>query len=334
VDGVASVDTLQIFGVVTLPGQEQVDPIVEGKRAADRHSIRQHVAQVSARHVAPSVEATDRALRACVGQLRNESGLLPTLSHAYEFFIAEAHEAAGDLNVACGRSLQDAPEEKKLSIDALASLLVKTSYVVFRLRHLLDDLHFMPDVLLKTPIEVMEAEAITERLKSELRDMTYVSGLDGMKRLAPLLNSLTVPANAPRIVPARYGRNPNKQRHTEGLFIENQGSPARSVAAVPIRLGTQNVTFQGAEVPHMKREDGERFLEAAVETAPNAFSLSVLTPFRKWQQQLDDHSRETVGTITYGDFEGRRYVTYYRLGIDVLNADTGMVVEFLAQRLI
>lgn len=319
--------------IVSLPKSQVRDPIDEGKRAAERHRIRQHIAEVAARQVGPSLEATDKALRACVGKLPTDSTLVPVLVHACEFFLTEASEAVGRLNVACGRSLQDAPEDSKLSIEALAAVLVETSYLVFRLRHLLDDLHFVPDVLLKaTPIEVTEAEAVTERLKAELRDMGYISGLDGMKRLSPWLNPLTIPPNAPRLVPVRYGYRVQSSPSEEGLFIENLGSPARGIEVRPIRLGLQIVRFSHAELSQLKQQNGERFCEMHVEKSPGDIQTDLFPCFREWQAEHGDHGLETVGTIYYGDFDGNRYITYYRLGVDVLNADGGMVVEFLEQR--
>ena len=60
--------------------------------------------------------------------------------------------------------------------------------------------------------------------------------------------------------------------------------------------------------------------------------MTLFEPFREWQQEIGDIAREVVGVISYTDFDSHQYETLYRLGVDVLNSDAGMVVEFLAQR--
>ncbi len=82
----------------------------------------------------------------------------------------------------------------------------------------------------------------------------------------------------------------------------------------------------------MRREDGERFLDVTIERASHDISVDLAESLRDWQQEIGDPKRETVGVITYTDFDGRRYESYYRLGIDVQNRDAGIVVEFLEQR--
>jgi hypothetical protein len=92
------------------------------------------------------------------------------------------------------------------------------------------------------------------------------------------------------------------------------------------------VKFDAPELTQLKQGDGERFWCVGVEWPPHCVQGTLFHSFREWQEEHDDLTLETVGVITYTDFAGNRYETHYRIGVDVLNTDGSMVVEFLEQR--
>jgi len=311
--------------------QSESDIIEEGRQRSRRHQIRTHVQNIVQNHLMQSHDAMETAVRAAVGKLPTGDRLSGELARAYEYLLEDFRHERADLNVAANRSLQDAPEEDKLSVDMLVDKLVNAVSIHFRLWRALEGLTLVPDVLLARLPELARARDVREQLKSELRTSAHADGFGAIRHLSEHLRPSGIPPTAPRIVPVRYGRM-SRQRAEEGLFLANLGDPARSVVAQQVRLGKQIVTFDGPEIAQLRREDGERFVDVTIERAPNDISIDLSESFRDWQQELGDLTRETVGVITYMDFEGRRYETYYRIGIDVQNRDGGMVVEFIEQR--
>jgi hypothetical protein len=240
----------------------------------------------------------------------------------------------GRLNVTANRSLQDAPEDGKPSVAELLDLLVETVTRYFQLCDIVEGVRVLPPVLLRPHGAISEWKDSRDKLKRELEHASHVEGLGTLRRFAGYFASDALGPNAPRVVPKRYGHlstQPDKSLE-EGLFVENLGGPARSILVQPFKLGYRTVKFTGPEVSQLKREDGERFFEVGVEGPPHHTSLDLFPSFREWQQEHGDLSLETVGTIAYADFDGGRYETLYRVGVDVLSSDGGMVVEFIEQR--
>ena len=60
--------------------------------------------------------------------------------------------------------------------------------------------------------------------------------------------------------------------------------------------------------------------------------MTLFHPFRAWQQNIGDLSREATGRVTYKDVHGCTYETIYQIGVDVLNSDGGMVVRFVGSK--
>lgn len=312
-------------------GDEPAHLIEEGRERQRRYEIRTHVRDIVQKYLIQSHDAMERALRTSFAYLPTGDRLSGELARAYEYLLEDSRHDQADLNVLANRSLQEAPEETKVPVETLVERLVSVVSDHFRLWRALDGLTIVPSVMLGRPQELAAARVVLEQLKAELRSTAHADGFAAVRHLSQHLQPSEISQSAPRVVPIRYGRL-SPQRAEEGLFIANLGEAARSVIAQQIRLGRQIVSFDGPEVAQLRREDGERFLDVTIERASHDISVDLAESLRDWQQEIGDPKRETVGVITYTDFDGRRYESYYRLGIDVQNRDAGIVVEFLEQR--
>ena len=133
----------------------------------------------------------------------------------------------------------------------------------------------------------------------------------------------------PQVIPFKYGKaNQHESGGYEGLFLKNLGEPAIDVVAHPVELGARKVTFSGPEIPYLGTDD-TRFLAVDVEGPLGNHSTTLFHPFRAWQQDIGDWTRETTGRLTYKDTHGGTYETTYELGVDILNTDGSMVVRFV-----
>ena len=139
------------------------------------------------------------------------------------------------------------------------------------------------------------------------------------------------PTIQPKVIPVKYGKANQHELGNEGLFLKNLGEPAVDIVVHPFELGARTVTFSGPEVPYLDTGD-TRFLAVAVETQPHSFSTDLFSPFRDWQREVGDLSREATGRVTYKDVHGYTYETIYQIGVDVLNSDGGMVVRFVGSK--
>ena len=124
------------------------------------------------------------------------------------------------------------------------------------------------------------------------------------------------------LIPVRYGRNGLE----EGLFVKNVGEkPLLDVSVDPLRLGSWTVSFIGPEITYLEAGD-TCFFGIAVEGPPTPLSdgLRLFRVLRGWQN--GDWGREATGHIRYKDIGGMNRETWYRIGVDVLNRDGGIVV--------
>ena len=136
----------------------------------------------------------------------------------------------------------------------------------------------------------------------------------------------------PRVIPVKYGRaNQNELGGYEGLFLENLGEPAVDVVVHPVEFGARKVTFPGPEIPYLGTGD-TRFLAVDVEGPPGHHSMTLFHPFRAWQQDIGDWTRETTGRVTHKDTHGGTHETTYELGVDIRNSDGSMVVRYVGSK--
>jgi hypothetical protein len=168
--------------IVTVPKQPAVDLIEEGRQRQSKVQIRRHVQQLVQNYLVQSLEATNKALRACVGPL-SDDGLIVDLIWAYEILLNEDNNRVGKLNVAANRSLQDAPEEDKFSVDALVSLLGETAHRHLRVCNLLDNVRLQPRILLASLVEIPEWKHKLDRFKTALLEATHIEGLGDLRFL-------------------------------------------------------------------------------------------------------------------------------------------------------
>jgi hypothetical protein len=302
------------------------------RQLATRQDVRQRVAGVN-RWLIANHEATDKALRACMGALKVEPQLVREFERLLTMQVGAVYAEIGELNTAVGRSQQSAPEDGKLPIDALAGMMVETLANQFRLGWALENIRRLPDVMLARLPEIGTWLDTTERLRAELRPLLHHDRFD-LRPIAAQLGTRAIPSHAPRVVPVRWGHReatPREKSLDQGLFVENLEGPAMSVVADPFSLGRRRVVFERPEINQLKKGDAPILCSAHVEETPGRVGIGLFAPFREWQAELGDTGRETVGKIYYDDFEGNRFVTYYRIGVDVLNRDAAMVVEFLEQ---
>ena len=96
----------------------------------------------------------------------------------------------------------------------------------------------------------------------------------------------------------------------------------------PIQVGLWSVSFIGPEITFI--EPGHKcFFEVNVEgpATPLASGLRLFRALRGWQSDTKDWGREVTGHIKYKDLNGVNRKTTYKIGIDVLNQDCGVVVR-------
>lgn len=301
------------------------------RERAVRHDVRDRIGRVT-RLLIGSHEALDKAFRASVSRVRQDAALLREVERLLEARIGNGYAQVGALQVAVNRSMQDAPESDKPSSASLVEMMVACLADHINFCWALENFRLLPDVLLARPPEITRWQDAVERLKAELRPLVHHSAFD-IRPIAAHLEPIAIPDHAPRVVPSRWGHLlATSTGSDQGLLVENLGGPARRVVADPIPLGRRWVRFEGPKIPELKQGDPPALYPAHVEESPGHLHRGLLKPFREWQTELGDPARETVGKVYYDDFDGNRYVTFYRLGVDVLNRDSGMAVGFLEQR--
>jgi hypothetical protein len=136
---------------------------------------------------------------------------------------------------------------------------------------------------------------------------------------------------APRIVPVRFGHRDFPWADGEqGLYVENRGRPARNLVAQPIRMGGSVVIFSKAETGELRGNGPVTYFKAVVAGPSYTGRQSFADTFCDWQNE--GIRREAFGTITFSDEDGRLFQTVYRITLDILNADSGLAVEFVEER--
>ena len=135
----------------------------------------------------------------------------------------------------------------------------------------------------------------------------------------------------PKVIPVKYGEANQHELGNEGLFLKNLGEPAVDIVVHPFKLGPRTITFSGPEVPYLDTGD-THFLAVDVEGPSRNHSMTLFHPFRAWQQDIGDLTREATGRVTYKDVHGGAYETTYQMGVDVLNRDGSMVVRFMGSK--
>lgn len=135
--------------------------------------------------------------------------------------------------------------------------------------------------------------------------------------------------NEPKVIPIKYGIGScgtemvTMEDMAEGLFFKNiGGGPAFDVIAAPFQVGHPILSFVGPEVTYLEVGD-TCFFRTYVEHGPG----SVFKLLRDWQTSIEDLAAEAEGRIHYKDVDGMEYETRYKIGADVLNRDSGLVVR-------
>ncbi len=93
------------------------------------------------------------------------------LVRVHMILLAKTDERMGQLNVAANRSLQDAPEDGKPSVDDLVELLIDTVSRYFQLCDVIDGVRVIPPALLQPHPAIAEWKEAKEKLKRETSTM-------------------------------------------------------------------------------------------------------------------------------------------------------------------
>lgn len=109
---------------------------------------------------------------------------------------------------------------------------------------------------------------------------------------------------------------------------------AYSVVVDPISFSRFTVEFIGPLLEQLKRGTEHHVVPLVRQTGhpENAATVGLGPALRAWQDETGEVARQAVGRIRYSDHSRREFVTYYSVGIDVMNTESGIVVRFLEQR--
>ena len=147
--------------------------------------------------------------------------------------------------------------------------------------------------------------------------------------LGELDHEIVASAAEPEVIPIRYGTDDG----IEGLSLKNEGEkPALDLTLEPLQCGLWTVSFTGPEVTYL--ETGHTcFFSVDVEGPPTPLESGsrLFRVLRGWQSETEDWGREVAGRIRYKDLNGVHHETKYRVGIDVLNRNAGLVVRVDSQ---
>ncbi len=137
----------------------------------------------------------------------------------------------------------------------------------------------------------------------------------------------------PKIIPTKYG----KRGDEEGLFIRNASNdPVFEVIAEPFNMGHLTVSWKGPEVAVLEARQ-ECFFYPETKGTPydgplTHASSGFFVLLRNWQSAINDLKAEVEGIIRYKGAKSIPRKTQYRIGIDVLNRGSGLVVRVVHER--
>ena len=133
----------------------------------------------------------------------------------------------------------------------------------------------------------------------------------------------------PNVIPVKYGIGSSGtdfatiEDLSEGLFFKNIGDgPAFDVIVSPFKIGNPTVSFAGAEVTYLEVGDTCFF-----RTCVDCGSGGMFRLLRDWQNSINDLGAEVEGRVQFKDEDGMGHETRYKVGVDVLNRDSGIVVR-------
>ena len=187
-----------------------------------------------------------------------------------------------------------------------------------------------PDVQKKeSPVEPLLTRPNLTIGEVKLPDGTTLKDIHGD---APIIKEQDQPTAiaVPSVIPIRYGN----EGLLEGLLLTNAGEkPVRDITVDSIQMGLWSVSFIGPEVTLL--EAGHTcFFEVYVEGPPTplADGSRLFRALRGWQSDTEDWGREVTGHIQYKDLNGVDRKTTYKVGVDVLNRDCGVVVRLVTDQ--
>ena len=137
----------------------------------------------------------------------------------------------------------------------------------------------------------------------------------------------------PKVIPTKYG----KRGDEEGLFIRNASNdPVLEVIAEPFNMGHLTVSWKGPEVAVLEAGQECFFYPETKGTPYNGplthASSGFFVLLRNWQYAINGLEAEVEGIIRYKGAKSTPCKTQYRIGIDVLNRDSGLVVRVVHER--
>ena len=129
-----------------------------------------------------------------------------------------------------------------------------------------------------------------------------------------------------RVIPIKYG----KRGYEQGLFLKNvSNDPVYDVTVETFDMGHLSVSWGGPEVTFLEAGN-ECFFYPVTEGTPcrgplNDGPSGFFILLRNWQSAINDLGAEVEGIIRY--VAGGKREVRYRIGVDVLNKDSGLVVR-------
>ena len=134
----------------------------------------------------------------------------------------------------------------------------------------------------------------------------------------------------PKVIPIQYKVTDDG---IEGLRLKNVGEGhALDVTVSPLLFGLWAVSFTGPEVTYLE-ENHTCFFGISVEGPPTPLTsgLRLFRVLRGWQSETEEWDREITGFVRYKDLNGVGHETIYRIGVDVLNRESGLVLRVVRE---